>query len=215
MESNETLLHPELVMCPSCDVELELDQAESDSQKFTCPACGAEVEITDPPISKELRHMIKHGKIRVSVWDRIDFWFLPILTCSFGCLMLVRSWNESFSSLIWLIVFLGLGIFLVYRAIISDKLTFIPSIDPITKKIAIVRTLQDKYRWDLYRRRNGYFIFEERTLGGNPRVIKIICARDGYYLNCMVNHWKGHKGVSIFDTKNIVKSINELSGTSV
>jgi len=72
MESNETILHPELIMCPSCDVELELDHAESDSQKFTCPACGAEVEITDPPISKELQGMIKHGKILVTVWDKID-----------------------------------------------------------------------------------------------------------------------------------------------
>jgi predicted RNA-binding Zn-ribbon protein involved in translation (DUF1610 family) len=210
MESNDTTLHPELVMCPSCEVELELDQAESDSQKFTCPACGTEVEITDPPISNELHGMINHGKIRVTVWDRIDFWYIPFFFCLSGCLLLMKCWDGSLTSLIWWIIFIAIGIFLIYRALVSNRLTFIPSIDPITKKIAIIRTVGKKFRWNLYRGRNGYFIFEERN-GVNPREIKIICTHDGYYVNCMVNHWNGPKEVSIFDTKNIVKSINELS----
>lgn len=212
MQFNENMIHAELVTCPSCSTELELDHAESESQKYTCPECGTDVDIEEPPISKATSVMIRKRKIHVSTSDKIDIWFYPIFNIVSGILVLIFHLDHSY---IFPIILIGVGVFHAYRASVSDKLTFIPSNEPISHKIAIICTIQEKFKWHLTRGKNGVFLFDKHDdFGTGYREIRLICAHDGYYLNCWVNAYSIGSGVSIINTKEIVAAINELTNKS-
>ena len=48
MDASEVPSQPTTAACPSCRTELELDESESHGLQFTCPVCGARVNLNDP-----------------------------------------------------------------------------------------------------------------------------------------------------------------------
>jgi len=110
-------------------------------------------------------------------------------------------------------IFLILGIVNTYRAIVSLRLTCLPSSDSLSRKIAIVRSLQEKFEWTLTNGRNGSFEFYDKR-GLNPRVITFICKEDAYYYNCMVHAFRAGSGVSITQTLQVAKAIKALTAKS-
>jgi len=202
-------MDPEHVRCPSCKLELELDESESLARKFKCPECDIEFRMDGESIESASKTMVEQGTLPSSFGDKIDYWMTPItLLILAGVILNPFSQREMPTSLGW--IFLTIGVINTYRAIVSPKLTCLPCADNITKKIAVVLSLQEKFRWVLRSGQGGSFYFDDSDWF-NPHEITLICTDDAYYFNCMVNAWRAGSGVSIYQTLKVAKAIRDIS----
>ncbi len=210
MKTDEVELKVEKVTCPSCDIELDLDEYESKTRKFKCPECGEQYELDSLSIVKVTADMVNIGRFPFSSWDWFEIWLAPFLMLSFSIYLFFEKPIDSiiipplkYGSAI-------LGIFNLYRAAISGKFAFVPSNDAITKKISIVRQLQEKCEWEISEGKGGSFVFIDST-GLSRQEILIVCKENGYYLHCMARPVNLGSGVSVFQTRRVIKMINQIS----
>lgn len=209
MSSEDLKITAELVTCPDCDTELELNENETLERRFICPECGAKYELDATPISNDVAAMIETREILLSFWDKLDFWYTPAMLV-FLTFTFVNIRPSGFLAIFPFLTSL-LAVYQSYRAILSPKLTYIPSPEPVTKKVQVLRELQVQWKWTISEAKNGCSVFIDLR-GFFRREILFICTEDGYYFNCMVrvNGTMGD-GVSIFQTFKIAKRIKELS----
>jgi uncharacterized protein YbaR (Trm112 family) len=200
----------ETVTCPSCEMELELDSNESSQRKFVCPSCKETYELASTTIQEEIPQILKNGKMPFTYNDWIDIWFGPIMfTFVTSCIYYTILVNGD--DLHWIaFIFLIHTLIQLYRAISSAKLTFIPSTQSIQRKRELVKRLQDKYRWVVSEAIGGSFVFIDNYFL-NRQEILIICTNEGYYLHCMVRASGVGSGISIYQTRRIVKYLTNLS----
>jgi len=203
----------EFVTCPSCDIELELDDLESRNRKFTCPECGELYDLDSSSIDEAAESIIKRGKVSISMGEWFDIWFSPVLLFGLSYALIWRLNQDGEGGIYYLFVsvIILIGLFQVYRALMSGKLIFIPNQDSVVNKKAIAREMQNIYRWELSEAKGNTYVFIDKYFPNNQEIL-IICTEEGYYINCMVRASKLGTGISVYQTKRLVKYIRQLPG---
>lgn len=214
MKTEEIIIKGEIVTCPSCGIELELNKLESQSRIFFCPDCGKQQNLDPSFIDEIVVPIVRQKKITFSTWEWFEIWLAPVLFLSFSIFVFTQGPIDSFVVGIGNYTIFIIGLFHLIRGITSSKLTFIPNDDSIDKKKKVARLLQKKYRWDISEAKEDTFVFTDNYFPSRQEII-LICAEEGYYLHCMVRAQRLGSGISIFQTTRVVNFINKISTKSV